>query len=473
VIDRTLASMVGPGVDASAASRSRERYRRVGLTFAASAGARMVSVLVAFVSVPLVVGAIGVEGYGLWATIASTTALLAFADLGLGNGLLNITSAAHGQDDRRVAHHAVSSAWVLLWGVAATITVAFALLYPIVDWGQVFNVTGSLASEAGPAMAVFFVCFALGLPLAVAQKVQLGYQEGFANSLWVAGGSLLGLLGLVVAIQMGASLPWLVFAFAAGPVGAAAGNTVVLFFRRRPWLRPSLRRADRRTAARLVRVGLLFFVLQAAVAVAFQSDVIVAARVVGPEAAAQYSVGSRMFLFVPAVIAMFLIPLWPAYSEAYARGDFDWIRRTVRLSTAGTFVATASASVVLVVFADPLLRVWLGAPFKLPFELLVGLALWAVVFATFNSLSMLLNALGEVRFLVVVASLMAIASIALSVLMASRIGVPGVIWGTVVAYLLFAAIPIGIYVPRVMRRLHDDLAVAPSEPQAHAGQVAP
>src|SRR3972149_2077877 len=96
-------------------------------------------------------GGIGVEGYGLWATIASTTALLAFADLGLGNGLLNITSAAHGQDDRRVAHHAVSSAWVLLWGVAATITVAFALLYQIVDWGQVFNVTGSLASEAGAA----------------------------------------------------------------------------------------------------------------------------------------------------------------------------------------------------------------------------------------------------------------------------------------------------------------------------------
>ena len=441
MIDRTLASMVGPGVDASAASRSRERYRRVGLTFAASAGARMVSVIVAFVSVPLMVGAIGVEGYGLWATIASTSALLAFADLGLGNGLLNITSAAHGQDDRRVAHHAVSSAWVLLWGVAATITVAFALLYPTVDWGQVFNVTGSLASEAGPAMAVFFVCFALGLPLAVAQKVQLGYQEGFANSLWVAGGSLLGLLGLVVAIQMGASLPWLVFAFAAGPVGAAAGNTVVLFFRRRPWLRPSLRRADRRTAARLVRVGVLFFVLQAAVAVAFQSDVIVAARVVGPEAAAQYSVGFRLFMLVPAIVAMVTLPLWPAYGEALARGDRDWVARTLRTSMLGVLAVTAAASVLVLLLSGPILAIWLGSAVSLPVALQVGLAVWAVLSATFNAAAMLFNAAGELRFQVTVATIMAVTSIVASIILGRSFGVAGVIWGTVIAYSVCSAVP--------------------------------
>jgi O-antigen/teichoic acid export membrane protein len=450
-----MAALGSPG--AAATQRSRDRFRRVGLTFVASAGARLVSVFVAFVSVPLVVDRFGLEGYGLWATIASMSALLAFADLGLGNGLLNLTSAAHGHDDRRIAQHGVSSAWVMLWAVAAILLIGFLVLYPVIPWARVFNVSGLLAAAAGPAMAAFFVCFALGLPLAVAQKVQLGYQEGFANAVYVAAGSILGLCGLVVGLQIGAGLPWLVLAFAGGPVISAAANNAVLFLRRRPWLRPSIRRADRRTAVRLMRVGLLFLVLQGAVAVAFQSDVIVAARVVSPEAAAQYSIGFQLFMLVPAILAMLVLPLWPAYGEAFARGDLDWVRHTLIRSTLGTLCATAICSVALLALAPQILTVWLGAPVRLPPALLLGLAVWAVISATFNSISMLLNALGKVRFLAVIGSVMAISSIALSIQLAGRFGVAGVIWGTVIAYVLVAGVPVAVYVAMLIGRLHQEI----------------
>src|SRR6516225_8522455 len=75
--------------------RSMERYRRAALTAVASGAAKGMAVLTALITVPLTVGYLGMERYGLWMTISSVIAMLAFADLGLGNGLMNVLSEAN------------------------------------------------------------------------------------------------------------------------------------------------------------------------------------------------------------------------------------------------------------------------------------------------------------------------------------------------------------------------------------------
>ena len=76
------------------------------------------------------------------------------------------------------------------------------------------------------------------LPLGVVQQVQLGYQEGFVNSLWESAGRVLGLVGLLLVIYVKAGLVWLVLAMAGAPALAWLLNSLVLFGFRRPWLRP-------------------------------------------------------------------------------------------------------------------------------------------------------------------------------------------------------------------------------------------
>jgi O-antigen/teichoic acid export membrane protein len=151
----------------------------MALTSLASVVARGVTILTALVSVPLTVKYLGTERYGMWMTASSVIALLGFADFGMGNGLLNAVSEAHGKDDRKTAHMYVSSAFFMLLGVAAMILCLFALSYSFISWPRVFNVTSELAAqEAGPAMAVFVASLAMNMPLGVAQRVQMGYQEG-------------------------------------------------------------------------------------------------------------------------------------------------------------------------------------------------------------------------------------------------------------------------------------------------------
>ena len=158
---------------------TNERYRRAALTTVTSIVARGVGILTAFITVPLTLHYLGVERYGLWMTISSVIVMLGFADFGLGNGLINVIAHADGKNDRSAAQVAVSSVFFMLMGSAFLLLSIFLIIYTFIPWGGIFNVTSSLAMrESGPATAVFVMCFIVNLPIGIAQKVQIGYQEG-------------------------------------------------------------------------------------------------------------------------------------------------------------------------------------------------------------------------------------------------------------------------------------------------------
>ena len=246
-----------PGETETEAGRSRERYHRAALTTAASLATRIVTILAGLVSVPLALHYLGTERYGLWVTISSLLSILTFADLGVGNGLLNAISEAHGKQDEQLARRYVSSAFFLLSGIAGGLALVVVLGYPLVPWPRVFNVSSTQAvAEIGPAVLVFLGCFLLNLPLGIATRIQLGYQEGYLNSPWEAAGSVLGLVGLLAVTSAQAGLPWLVLALAGGPVLGTVANTLVLGLRRRA-LWPRLQAVSIDASSRILRSGLL------------------------------------------------------------------------------------------------------------------------------------------------------------------------------------------------------------------------
>ncbi|HET7593838.1 MAG TPA: hypothetical protein VFK49_00225, partial [Stellaceae bacterium] len=220
----------------AAAPRSRERYRRAAVTFVAALVGQGVALLVLAASVPLSLGYLGRERFGLWMTAVAASELLSFATLGLDKGLLNALAAADGRDDRAAARRLVSTAFVLLGGIVLVGLALFALAYPSLPWARLLNVAA--AEEAGPVMAVLAVCALLALLASLVDTVQSAYQEGFLNGLWKAAGRLLSLAALAAAIGLGKSVAWIALAVAGAPLLAALGNAVTLFGYRRPWLVP-------------------------------------------------------------------------------------------------------------------------------------------------------------------------------------------------------------------------------------------
>jgi len=443
--------------------RAQDRQRRVLFTALASALAKGISLLTTFISVPLTLRYLGAERYGLWMTISSLTLVLSFADLGLGNGLLNAVAEANGKDDPTLARQYISSAFFLLAGLALCLGLVFMLLQGWVPWARVFNVSAPLAvTEAGPATSVFVACLLLNAPLGVVQRVQLGYQQGFANSLWQGLGNLLGLGGVVGAIHLRLGLPWLVFALSGLPLLGTLVQGVALFVWRYPHLRPHWSAASPASAGKILGLGFLFFVLQLAVALAFASDNLVAAQVLGPESVAEYSVAMRLFSVPTLILGMLFVPLWPAYGEAVTRGDLTWVRQTLGRSLLLAALVAGLPSIVFVMWGVPLIHWWAGASVTPSAWLLLGLALWTVLQALGNAVAMFLNGANVIRLQVICASLVAVGALAAKIALARWWGLPGIAWGAVLAYGLFAALPYLLVVPRL-------LATLPSASATRAG----
>lgn len=428
------------------------RDRRTLDTAATSLLARFVALGVALASVRLSIHYLGAARYGLWATITSVAAFLVFSDLGIGNAIINRMSTAFASGERDSSLREVSSASFVLSGIAICLVVLGVALLPVLPWDRIYNVSGRAAAEAGPSTLVYLFCFALLLPLGLVQKVQLGFQEGAIANLWLTAGNILGFVLLVLFIRLGLSLPWLVFALAGGPVLTTSLNWAQEFFWSKPWLRPRRRAVEFRVGIGLGRTGLLFFGLQLAGAIAFSSDNLVAAQILGPVAVAQYSVTQRVFLVLPSLVSVAALSLWPAYGEAVIRADRAWIRRTMRSSILVGVGVTMVGSLLIVALAQVVFSFLIGPSLVPPTALMLGFSVWAALFAFGNIVSMLFNAANVILFQLLAASAMAITSISLKIGFAHAFGVSGIIWGTVLGYGICSFIPTLLYV-RHRRRI--------------------
>ena len=186
---------------------------------------------------------------------------------------------------------------------------------------------------------------------------------------------------------------------------------------------------------------------------AYASDNIVIAQMLGQEAVGQYSIAMRLFSIVPMIVGMFLIPLWPAYGESVVRGDTTWAKRTLILSLVVVTLVTGLSSLLLVVFGNALLRLWVGETVTVSFWLLLGLGVWMVLSTAGNAVAMFLNGTNRIGFQVVTASLLGVVTLGLKILLTRQIGLPGIIWGTVVAYIVCTVVPMAVYVPHLVAGL--------------------
>ena len=150
--------------------RGHERNRRAVLTGSVATIARIVQLSASLITVPLTLKYLGNERFGLWMTISSVLAMAAFADFGVGNGVLNTVAQAFGRDDIEGIRKAVSSGFAILNLIAASLLLLFFSIYRFVSWADFFRVVSPQArTEAGPALAVFAVCFALNISMDVVQ----------------------------------------------------------------------------------------------------------------------------------------------------------------------------------------------------------------------------------------------------------------------------------------------------------------
>ena len=412
--------------------------RRIARFLATSLAARSLGLACQLVQVPIVIRSLGSEAFGLWMAMAGLSNLVLFADLGLGIGTQNRLAEHFARDERSAARGLLGSVFLVLAVLGAALAVLFTVMVSRTDLTAAFHLQDAATiAEAPSAVLAFAWFFCAGFPLGLAQRVAFAHQEGWQYNVAQGAGSLLSL----VAIAAGAAAHWRLAGLVAAAQGAILlGNVGLLatqLTRLQWWHRWHLR--PRAAPLReLLRRGVFFAVQQLLTTVLFSLPPVVVATSLGAAAVTPLNLVQRLFNLFAVIQNAFMLPLWPAYSEAKARREFGWMRRTLRRSLQATAVCSVLPMLAGAAFAPMLIRLWVGPAAPAPDYLLVGLLYaWNALVFIQQPFSFLLAGVSEVRRTTAYSVLSAASCGLLMYGLARPFGTNGVILGLLLGYVPF------------------------------------
>lgn len=421
------------------------RRRSIARAAAAMGAARLAGLLNILLGIPLALHALGPVEFGVFATITAISAMAGVADFGIGNSLLTPVAAAHARDDQLDIQRQLSNGFVVVAVIGVVLSLATVGATEANWFALALNAPDDLAlRESGVIVAVTsFLC----LPFQLSSKVQMATQRGGTAGLWQTAGSVIGLLGLLVAAALSAPLEAFVAAQLGGP--AIAGILAAA----RDWttrshLRVRRELLDRAVMRRIVATGGMLFTINIAALAAMQTDVIIVAQTYGPDAVAQYSAPQRVLLLMPSVLSLVLMPLWPAYAEALARDDYPWLQHTYRRTLIAAALIVAVPTITLAWSADIWLPAWTGDKLRPDFALMFALAGWAFTAALGGPTAMVLNGIGAFRFLTLTSTAFVFVNVPLAIIFAKAFGLAGVPLASAACQLLVIQLPAQIYLRR-------------------------
>ena len=437
------------------------RSKAIGMFFATSLAARAIGIGCQLVQVPIAMHALGAEAFGLWMTLSGIGAMIMFADFGVGQGAQNKLAEAFASGRYARAKELWDNTFVFFVLLALVLVVLLGAVVPAVDFTRAFNlVDASVKVEAGAAVAATLALFCLNFPLGLAQRLAQSRQQGWLHNLVLAAGSVGGLGAMSAAVWLGASLPVVIVA-AQGPLLIGNAVLLVLQLRELGWLDVREVRCRWKTMRELGALGASFGVQQMQLTLFVSLPQVIISTQLGAAAVTPYNLAQRLFNLFSVVQNAFMLPLWPAYSDAKATSDYGWIRRTLNKSIGATVLLSILPMTLGAAFAQPLLAAWIGTEAGLPSPTLIWLMFaWNAFVFIGQPFGYMLAGLSEVRKLTQYAVVSTGLSAVLMWVLVRNYGASGVVAGMCIGYLPFLIRANIVEALHVLRRL--PMVVAPS-----------
>lgn len=355
------------------------------------------SALVVLLMVPLTLKCLGAYQNGVWLTVSSLLVWIDQMDIGLGNGLRNKLATFIAQDERQKAIQAISSTVAMLVCIMLPILIVLCALVWTTDVYSFLNVS----AEAIPTLrasllaAVLLVC--LTFVFKFVGNFYMGMQLPFVSNAITVVGQTLALLATAALLHIGqASFFNVVLVNTAAPLLVYLLAYLFTFYVKYRELRPNIGSVNLKAAADLGNTSLKFFWIQVATLIQYMSANILISKLFSPEMVTPYQIAYRYMSLIIVVFTVVCMPFWNATTDAYARGDMDWIRRASRKTD--LIIVVFGLSLVIMTIVSPMVyHIWIGSETTIPFGITAMMALYIFLLILSMRYSYFLSGVGALR----------------------------------------------------------------------------
>ena len=408
------------------------RSIKVKKNIIASFGLKGLSLVIGFLLVPLTLNYIDVTRYGIWLTLSSIIGWFGFFDIGLGNGLRNKFAEAIAKDQKELARTYVSTTYAVLLIIVGIVYLCFLVINPFLNWVKILNAPPDMFAELSKLVYIVFTFFALRFIFNLIGIILVADQKPAINNGFNVIGSFLSLVTIYILTKTtSGSLLYLGTTLSAVPVIVLLIASLIFYNRDYNYYKPSFKYVDFKHFKDLAGLGFKFFILNISGLIMFSTDNIIITQLLGPAEVTSYNIARKYFFICVMIFNIILMPYWSAYTEAFYKNDFKWIRGSIK-----RFLKIWSYCVLLIIimilFSNRFYLLWVGDKVTVPISLSIGMGLY-VIFRTWNDIfSHFQNGISKIRLQIYYAIFGAIINIPLSIFMARNLnfGSTGVILAT-------------------------------------------
>ncbi|SHJ60655.1 lipopolysaccharide biosynthesis protein [Pseudozobellia thermophila] len=415
-------------------NRGHQRSVKAKKNIIASFLIKGISILIGFYMVPLTIGYVQKEQYGIWLTISSVVAWFAFLDIGLGHGLRNKLSEAIAKGEWKKAKIYVSTTYVILGIIFLLIFALFFVVEPWLNWQTILNTQSVEQGELRLVAITTFLFFCVNFVLRLIDSIFYAFQrpafKGFINLM----SNVLTLSIIIILTHTTeGNLLYLALTLGISPMVVLFAVSLFMFNSEFKSIAPSIKYVKRSYFNDLISLGVRFFLVNISVVIIFATDNMIITQLFGPSEVPAYSIAHKYFGLITVGFSFILVPMWSAYTEAYVKNDIDWVLSVVNKLKKAWMVLVVIA-IILLAISKPFFKLWVPE-IDVPWLLSVMMCIYVIVLSWGNIFVNFVNGVGKIRLQMIVGIIGTIVNIPLSYFFGEILGLgsAGVIGASIVS----------------------------------------
>ena len=410
-----------------------------------SMGERVLAVGLRFLLIPFMIGILGRSHYGLWIIVGQILSYTRLIDMGLRSAVAREVARClgSGEEDRINGYVNTAAAYYTLAGLLiALFTVVVAVFFPA--W---FEVEEQYRGYARAMVLIAGLVMALGSPLKAYAVTLAGMQryDIVAGTHALAELIRAGIIFFFLAMVSKVSIGWGLVLLAVVTAGCDNGGVLLRMLialrlcksvRVQPW------RGERKLVWGMLAFGINSVLFTMTILVGAQLAQILIGSLMDTARAADFSIAVQLLAAGHVFVATFGMSTRVVASKYDGEANAPMLRHLLLRSTRYGSWATFSGLLVLLLFPEPLLQLWIGEKYAGPDGslllaqiadacriLTLGYGLFWLMLPGFN----VVNGMGRHKIPALMAVAVGVASMILVALLAGREGatIVTVSWGVV------------------------------------------
>lgn len=269
-------------------------------------------------------------------------------------------------------------------------------LVPYISWCELLNVSVQYEGEIIKTMQILDVLICTQMFTNVLVSVLAAHQRVAFSQSFLVIGNFIALVSIFVCTKcVSPSLTILAVIIAGAPILVTLIASIILYLTKYRAIAPTFSAIRPEYLKDILSLGVKFFIINVQAVIVYQSTNVLISHVSSPEEVTSYNIAYQYLSLAILLFSNITMSLWPAYTDAYAKGDIEWMQHT-RRKMYKILALCIAVCAIFVMFSAPFYHIWIGNRANVSFFMTLCVALYICAYCYMNLNGTFIIGIGKV-----------------------------------------------------------------------------